>query len=100
MRKHDYCQCENKGADQLCSNYTADQHLCFCYTDSAIPLLPKSEISSFWPYSMTAQAVLCWFGFLASWLNYGFKSCYRLRFNAKEGIDYFVTATAPLEIIL
>ena len=24
----------------------ADQHLCFCYTASTIPLLPKSEISS------------------------------------------------------
>ena len=24
---------------------TADQHLCFCYTDSTIPLLPKYEIS-------------------------------------------------------
>ena len=25
---------------------SADQHLCFCYIDSTIPLLPKSEISS------------------------------------------------------
>ena len=24
----------------------ADQRLCFCFTDSTIPLLPKSEISS------------------------------------------------------
>ena len=29
------------------SNCTADQGLCFCYTDSTIPLLHKSEISSF-----------------------------------------------------
>ena len=29
MRKPDFCICENKGADQLCSNCTADQHLCF-----------------------------------------------------------------------
>ena len=25
--------CKNKGADQLCGNCTADQHLCFRYTD-------------------------------------------------------------------
>ena len=34
-------------ADQLCSNCTADQRLCFRYTDSTISLLLKSEISSF-----------------------------------------------------
>ena len=34
-------------ADQLCSNCTADQHLCFRYTDSTIPFLPKSKIPSF-----------------------------------------------------
>ena len=32
VRKPDYCLCENKGADQLCSNCTADQRLCFRYT--------------------------------------------------------------------
>ena len=47
IRKPDFCICENKGADQLCSNCTADQRLCFRYTDSPIPLLAKSEISSF-----------------------------------------------------
>ena len=36
MRKPAFCICENKGADQLCSNHTADQHLCFCYLDSSI----------------------------------------------------------------
>ena len=36
--------CENKDADQLCSNCTADQRLCFRYTDCTIPLLLKSEI--------------------------------------------------------
>ena len=40
------CICENKDADQLCGNHTADQRLCFRFTDSAIPLLAKSEISS------------------------------------------------------
>ena len=34
MRKPDFCLCENKGADQLCSNCTADQRLCFRYSDS------------------------------------------------------------------
>ena len=46
MRKPDFGLCENKGADQLCSNCTADQRLCFRLTDSTISLLPKSEISS------------------------------------------------------
>ena len=72
MRKKNYCLCENKGVDQLCSNCTAVQRLCFRYTDSAIHLLPKSEISSFKPFS-EVQAGLCrtWSktpktGFLAS----------------------------------
>ena len=43
MRKPAFCICENKEADQLRSNCEADQHLCFRYTDSAIPLLPKSK---------------------------------------------------------
>ena len=44
--KSAFCICENKDADQLRSNYAADQHLCFRNIDSTIPLLPKSEISS------------------------------------------------------
>ena len=47
MRKPDICVFENKSADQLCSNCTADQRLCFHYTNSKIPFLRKSEISSF-----------------------------------------------------
>ena len=43
MRKPAFCICENKDADQLCGNRTADQRLCFRYTDSTISLLPKSE---------------------------------------------------------
>ena len=46
MRKPDFRICENKAADQLWGNRTADQCLCFRYMDSTIPLLPKSEISS------------------------------------------------------
>ena len=46
MRKPALCICENKDADQLRGNHEADQHLCFRYTDSTIPVLSKSEISS------------------------------------------------------
>ena len=50
---------ENKGADQLRSKCKADQRLCFCYTDSTIPLLLKSEFSSFKPSSVTVQPGSC-----------------------------------------
>ena len=46
MRKPAFCICENKDADQLHGNREADQRLCFRFTDSTIPLLPTSEISS------------------------------------------------------
>ena len=46
LRKPAFCICENKDADQLRGNREADQRLCFLYTDSAILLLPTSEISS------------------------------------------------------
>ena len=39
--------CENKDADQIRGNREADQRLCFHYTDSTVPFLLKSEISSF-----------------------------------------------------
>ena len=52
--------CDNKDADQLHSNFEADQRLCFRYTDGTIPLLLKSEISSFEPASVTVQPELCW----------------------------------------
>ena len=73
VRKPDFCLCKNKGADQLRSKCEADQRLCFRYTDSTIHLPLKSEISSFYPASVTVQAGLCqtWSetpktGFLAS----------------------------------
>ena len=47
MRKTTICIGENKDADQLRGNREADQRLCFHYSDSTIPLLLKSEISSF-----------------------------------------------------
>ena len=43
MGKPTICICENKGADQLRSNCEADQHLCFHYTDSTVPLLLKIQ---------------------------------------------------------
>ena len=46
MGKPTICIGENKGADQLRGNREADQRLCFRYSDSTIPLLLKSEISS------------------------------------------------------
>ena len=55
MRKPDFCICQNKDADQLRGSCDADQHLCFHYTDSAIPLLPKSEISSLYPSSVAVH---------------------------------------------
>ena len=75
MRKSAFCVCENKDTDQLGGNCEADQHLCFRYKDSTIPLLPKSEISSLYPSSVAVQPGLCrtWWeipktGFLTTWL--------------------------------
>ena len=59
VRKPAFCICENKDADQLRSNCAADQRLCFRYTDSTIPLLPISEISSLQPSCMAVQPGLC-----------------------------------------
>ena len=55
MRKQDFCLCENKGADQLCSYCTADQHLCFRYTDNAFPPLLIPKLSRFYLCSVSAQ---------------------------------------------
>ena len=59
MGKPTICIGENKGADQLRSNYEADQRLCFRYMDSTIPLLSKSKISSLLPSSVIVQPGLC-----------------------------------------
>ena len=59
MRKPDICLCENKGADQLCSNCTADQRLCFRYTDSTFPPLRIPKLSRFYLSSVTVQTGLC-----------------------------------------
>ena len=36
VRHPPFCICLNKDANQLCSNCTADQHLCFRYIDRTI----------------------------------------------------------------
>ena len=42
------------------SNCAADQRLCFCSTDSTIPLLSKSEILSLQQSPVAVQPGLCW----------------------------------------
>ena len=49
MRKPAFCICENKGADQLCSNCAAHQRLRFCCI--ALPLLFK-PLAIFCDYSL------------------------------------------------
>lgn len=43
MRKHAYCICTNKGADQLHGNPKADKHLGSCYIDRTISSLQPSS---------------------------------------------------------
>ena len=84
VRKPAFCICENKEADQLRGNCEADQRLCFCYTDSTIPLLPKSEISSLQPSSVVVQRGMC-----RTWLEIP-KTCFlvtRLR-NASAALAW------------
>ena len=59
MRKPTICICENKDADQLCSNCTADQRLCFRHTNSTILLLLIYPVSSIQLYSVIVQPGLC-----------------------------------------
>ena len=59
MGKPTICIGKNKDADQLRGHREADQRLCFCYLDSTIPLLHKSEISSFYLFSVLVQPGLC-----------------------------------------
>ena len=93
MRKPTICICENKDADQLCSNCTADQCLCFRHTDSKIPLILKSKVSSLSLYSVTVQPWLvsdlvgypnCWFSCAQAHIRNRKKS-FRIR---KEGIQW------------
>ena len=59
VKKPALCICKNKDADQLRGNREADQHLCFRYTDSTIPLLPKCEISRLYLSCVVVQPGLC-----------------------------------------
>ena len=59
MGKPAFFICENNDADQLRGDPDYDQHLCIRYTDSTIPLLPKSEISSLQPSSVVVQPSFC-----------------------------------------
>ena len=59
MGKPTICFCENKDADQLRGNREGDQRLCFRYSDSTIPPLLNSKISSFQSASVAVQAGLC-----------------------------------------
>ena len=100
MRKPAFCICENKDADQLRGNREADQRLRFRYMDSTIPLLPKSEISSFYPSSVTAQPGLCrtWSetpktGFLTTRLKLCFHS------SCVCDIDPFTAAVSEMALI-
>ena len=46
MRKLLFAYAKTKGEDQLRGNHAADQHLCFRYIDSTIPVLPKFQASN------------------------------------------------------
>ena len=73
MRKPDFGLCKNKGADQLRSNCEADQHLCFCCTDTTIPpllihkLLRSENVKDCWCQTWSEMRKT---GFLVSWLIY------------------------------
>ena len=55
MRKHTFCICENKGADQLGGSPAAGQCLCLHYMDRTAPLLPKSKFSSLLVISVAVE---------------------------------------------
>ena len=55
VSKPAFCICETKDADQLRGDREADQRLCSRYTDSTIPLLHKSDISSLYASSVAVQ---------------------------------------------
>ena len=54
-----YAKTNCRSAVQWSSLHCKDDHrLCFLNTNNTIPLLPKSQISSFYPFSVAAQAGL------------------------------------------
>ena len=52
-----YARTRRRSADR--GNREADRRLCFSYTDSAVSLLPKYEISCLRPSSVAVQPGLC-----------------------------------------
>ena len=71
MRKLAFCICENKGADQLYSNWAAYQRLCFRYiVRCLIYLNPKSQASSLQPELCRTRSETPKTGFLTTRLNY------------------------------
>ena len=44
IRKPAFCLCENKGTNQLHSNYAAEQHLWFCYVANTNPQLSSTFV--------------------------------------------------------
>ena len=60
QEKTGFLICKTKAEDQLCGYRTADQRFCFRYTDSTIPLLPKSIFSSLKPSLEALQTGLYW----------------------------------------
>ena len=100
MRKLAFCICKNKDADQLRGNRKADQCLCFCYTDSTIPLLPKSGISSLQPSCVAVQPGLYGTrsktpksGFLTTRLNYASRY---LAFGSNSRLQTISNNSGPL----
>ena len=71
VRKPTICICENKDTDQLRGYREADQRLCFCYMDSTLPHLLKSECQAssllLWLYRLVCVGPLrkshCWFSY-------------------------------------
>ena len=61
MRKFDYRLCENKGADQLCSNCTADLISAFVFATWIVQFLffLNQKFQAFSFFSGTAQPGLC-----------------------------------------
>ena len=91
VRKMAFCICENKDADQLRGYREANQRLCFRNTDSSIPLLPKSEISSVQPSSVVVRRT--WSetpktGFLTTRLNWSQETKGRL---AHQSYTFFTS---------
>ena len=61
IRKPTICTCENKDADHLCSNCTADQHLCFHSKDTYNPSFLFFYSCTAWFVSDQVRNGDCWF---------------------------------------